>query len=155
LNSADKPAFELADRNVLDVDPGKIVSIELSKGSGKLEFVKKDAVWASTRAGAKENSTTQIESLLAQMNQAQMVSLEAKGIDISNGSCRDPVLAITTVEESGESQNLLMMAPQAHKYRVCDRSRQILFDISQGAFKSLFDTYRQLQVPPAKETPGN
>ncbi len=149
--SADKPLDELRDRNVLHIDNGKVVSLELKNPSGDLSAAKQGTkdqpLWKFTKPGGDILADAEsVNALLAAVATTKMTSITSETSDnLGKYGLSNPAITFSAVDEAGQKLTLLVGKKEGSGYLARDASRPTIFVISDDLYKKLSETFADLR----------
>ena len=146
LGSADKPLQVLRDHGVLHVDSSDVRSFDLKNASGEIAAAKDSAGWNFTKPAASPADTDAVNSLIASVSTAKLVSVESETAEnLGKYGLAAPAITFTAIDSQGRSATLLIGKKDGDEYFARDASRPTIFRVNQDLYKKLGQTYAELR----------
>jgi hypothetical protein len=146
LVSSDKPLQILRDHGVLHIDTSDVRSFDLKNASGEIAVTKEKAGWSFSKPATGEADGDLVNSLLAAISTAKLVSIESETADnLARYGLANPTVTFTAVEGAGKTATLLVGKKDGEEYFARDASRPTIFRINQDLYKKLSQTYPELR----------
>lgn len=146
LVSSDKRLEDLRDRSVLRVQSGDIAQFTLKNPSGEIALAKDSSGWNVTKPAKTAADADTVNELLAGLTTAKMDSVVSeKPEDLGKYGLASPGLAVTTLDNKGNRQTLIVGKKDGDTYFARDLSRPMIFRINEDLFKKLSENFQDLR----------
>jgi hypothetical protein len=146
LVSSDKPLQVLRDHGVLHIDSSEVRSFDLKNAAGEMRAAKVNSDWTLTKPAATGADSGAVNTLLAAISTAKLVSIESETADnLGKYGLANPAVAFTASDSKGKSATLLVGKKDGDEYFARDTSRPIIFRVNQELVKKLGVGYPDLR----------
>jgi uncharacterized protein DUF4340 len=142
LISSDKPLQVLRDHSVLHIDGSDLRSFDLKNASGEIAAAKGNGDWVLVKPAATAADSDAVNSLLAAISAARLVSIESESADnLGKYGLVNPVVTFNAADSKGKSATLLIGKKDGDEYFARDAARPTIFRVNQDLFKKLAVDY--------------
>lgn len=146
LASADKSLEDLRDRNVLHVESENVASFDLKNASGEIAAKKGSVGWSLTKPADMPADSDMVSSLLAEVSTSKMQSIASeKPENLGQYGLRSPSITLTTADDKGSMQTLIVGKKDGEAYFARDLSRPMIFRIHNDLYLKLEENFGALR----------